>query len=158
MSNRRMLVTVGDSGLSCCVCDVFWSANELLCYLILHRCSGPHSVSDGSSIFADTFPIHQFLLSAVWKASEARRAPANCFSYIRKKHVCTCFFPPCSFCTLSDHVLHLTATAPCCTRHPPRVYRNIPQTWHAALSKVSSERESDPAERADQVLSVIFLV
>ena len=74
MSNRRMLVIVGDSGLSCCVCDVFWSANELLCYLILHRCSGPHSVSDGSSIFADTFPIHQFLLSAVWKASEARHA------------------------------------------------------------------------------------
>ena len=62
MSNWRMLVTVGDSGLSGCVCDVFWSANELLCYLILHRCSGPHSVSDGSCIFADTFPIHQFLV------------------------------------------------------------------------------------------------
>ena len=50
------------------------------------------------------------------------------------------------------------ATAPCRNRHPPRVYRNIPQTWHAAPSKVSSERESDLAERADQVLSVIFSV
>ena len=79
------------------------------------------------------------------------------FLHQKKKHVCTCFFPL--------FILHsfksctaLTATAPCRTRHLPRVYRNIPQTWHAALSKVSSKHESDLAERADQVLSVIFSV
>ena len=161
MSNRRMLVTVGDSGLSCCVCDVFWSANELLCYLILHRCSGPHSVSDGSSIFADTFPIHQFLLSAVWKASEARHASGTqqiVFPTSEKNMFALVFSPPVHSAHFQIMRCIWRPQLPCCTRHPPRVYRNIPQTWHAALSKVSSERESDLAERADQVLSVIFLV
>ena len=37
-------VTVGDSGLCCCTCVL--SANELPCVLILHKHSGPRSVSD----------------------------------------------------------------------------------------------------------------